>query len=220
MILLSEKKVKLKIPPNSNLNKNVNINKTQDKTLEPIIKINKKEEIIKTPQNEIKQYPIVKDSNLKNDINKSFLEDFQKINLEKGRDNYSTFNELENFKVDQEVIKKENYYSKLREIGKNLYPIDKTFKRRIQIDCKSIVNFMPVGLVKSPNSGDLIKYNLYDEYNIDKIDTKNTKKKNEESESVIKISPKRKYSARTIEAKKNDPILKQKVLNEFISRIK
>jgi hypothetical protein len=135
----------------------------------------------------------------------------------------------EHIKVDEDVIKKENYYSKLREIGEDINSknSNKKFKDKYKQtnkegDLKSSYRFMPVGLIKSPNSGEFCKYNLFDEYN------NNNKNKNIFQEFLKKKSdkfndknfPKRKFSQRTIEYKKNNPFLKHKILNEFISRIK
>jgi hypothetical protein len=170
-----------------------------------------------------------------NDNDNDKAKDYYKEN---DKDKYNIYMDKikeEHIKVDQDVIKKENYYSKLRELGENLYQKNskKNNNNKIKVkdkdkdkdvdynnegDLRSTCRLMPIGLIRSPNSGEFCKYNLFDEYNINNNIKEFLIIKNEKDEN--KNFPKRKFSPRTFENKKNNPFLKHKIINEFISRIK
>lgn len=223
MILLSDKKVKLNIPANSNLNKKL-IQKSSEKNLKTLTKLeDEKNSDRKSPFSSAQKFPIIKDSKIKNisNFDKTLTEDFNKIKAENENSIENYLFPEDNYKVDNDVIKKESYYSKLREIGETMYSstLNKNFsKKNVDLKLKTTGKFMPVGLIKSPNSGEFCKFNLFDEYKQVKDDM-NNKYKNDNNEGNKNII-KRKFSARTIEAKKNDPILKNKILRNFMNNLK
>lgn len=139
-------------------------------------------------------------------------------------------------KLDDEIIKKEKYYKKLMELKNAGNKSQDALKSRIILpnnlklqtdntvgDKTGTDRFMPVGLIKSPNSGDFCKYNLYDElYSY-------TKKKEEENlrkDNIANKQAKEKaqntdiISEKSLLNKQNLSSLKEKILDDFIAKIK
>lgn len=138
----------------------------------------------------------------------------------------------EKIKVEEDIIKKEIYYNRLHVINKKEEePATKSEKDLISnykkskiliTDKKPLDTYMPPGLIKSPNSGDLYKFNLYDEI---KRDSKNVANNQPLNKIIANIENNKKeknrvMTPRMLSLKKNDPEVKFKVLNEFISKIK
>ena len=83
---------------------------------------------------------------------------------------------------------------------------------------------MPVGLLKSPNTDEYCKYNLYDE-----IHNENNKANHLKSNAIngnlsacnnkSKSKRKRLLTPRTLGNMKNNPELKFKIINDFIQKI-
>jgi len=143
----------------------------------------------------------------------------------------------EKIKVEDDIIKKELYYKRLHIINKkeeannNEDLIKNYHKYKILITDKNPLDtFMPPGLIKSPNSGDFYKFNLFDEIKVadsknnaldggssNKLNNRNIKNVDEESN---KKNKERVMTPRMFIFKKNDPEIKFNVLSEFIEKIK
>lgn len=145
--------------------------------------------------------------------------------------NLYTILKEEKIKVEEDVIKKEFYYRRLNKKGEKedaLIEQDliKDYqKQKILItDKKPLDTYMPPGLVKSANSGDFYKFNLYDEIKIDsKTDnlTNSPNKLDKRYKEIENIKQaKRVMTPRMLIYKKNDPEVKFKVLNDFIDKFK
>lgn len=148
---------------------------------------------------------------------------------------YYTKLKNEKIKVEEDVINKDNYYRRLLVINKkennsevlNEKDLIKNYQKLkiLVTDKKPLDTYMPPGLVKSPNSGDFYKFNLYDEIkkdensnNLDNSPDKIHNLKRNENEKHKQL--KRLMTPRMLIFKKNDPDVKFKVLSDFIDKIK
>jgi hypothetical protein len=85
---------------------------------------------------------------------------------------------------------------------------------------------MPPGLIKSPNTGDLYKFNLYDELYSDPTHIEYLRKLALADHQILNnfnkenLRKKRLLSSRMLINKKNNPEIKFSILNHFIDKIK
>lgn len=141
----------------------------------------------------------------------------------------------ENKKIDEELIKKEIYYSRLQCINniekkpesiieKGL--ISQFYKQKKLVTDKKPLNvYMPPGLIKTPNSEEFCKFNLVDELS---EEPPNSPLKTKEQIPIEQDENKNKsinenyrpMTPRMLITKKNTPEIKLKVLNDFIENIK
>lgn len=133
------------------------------------------------------------------------------------------------------MIKKEIYYNRLNYL-KNLEKKPENInekeiishcyiQKKLVTDKKPLNVYMPPGLIKSPNSEEFCKFNLVDELSNDPLNSPLiTKEKvpidQEENKNKSINENKRLMTPRMLITKKNTPEIKQKVLNDFIEKLK